>query len=77
MRLQELSAGYLAAAERLQRHLRALRRELRHCQDPHRRAMLRHQITGLARIMTQCRELAELTAHYYERSYSRNEKYTL
>lgn len=77
MRLHELSTGYLSAAERLQRNLRTLRQELRHCQDPHQRVMLRHQIAKLARIMTQCRDLAELTAHYYERSYFRNEKYTL
>ncbi|MBQ8801866.1 MAG: hypothetical protein IJZ52_06245 [Clostridium sp.] len=77
MRLDELSAGYLAAAERLQRRLQALRRELHRCRDPQRRVMLRYQIAKLARIMTQCRDLAELTAHYYERSYFRNEKYTL
>lgn len=77
MKLQELSSGYLAAAQQLQRNLTALRQELRCCQEPHRRAMLRHQIARLARILTQCRELAELTAHYYERSYFRSEKYTL
>lgn len=77
MRLHELSEGYLAAAEQLRRSLLRLRRELRHCQDPQQRAMLRYQIAKLARILTQCRELAELTAHYYERSYFRSEKYTL
>lgn len=77
MKLCELSLGYLLAAEQLRHNLRTLRRELRCCQDPCRRAVLRHQIARLARILTQCRELAELTAHYYERSYFRSEKYTL
>ena len=41
------------------------------------RAALRHEIALLSGIMTQCRELAELTAHYYERGFYRDEKYTL
>lgn len=77
MKLCELSADYEAAALPLQEKLRHLRRELRQCAVPARRAALRHEISLLAGILTQCRELAELTAHYYERGFYRNEKYTL
>ena len=77
MRLCELSPGYRAAALQLKNRLRELRQRLKAAQDPAERASLRHEIALLATIMTQCRELAELTAHYYERSYYRSEKYTL
>lgn len=77
MRLAELSESYLAAALVLRRELRRLRAELKRAQTPQLRADLRHRIAALAPILTQCRELAELTAHYYERGYCRNEKYVL
>lgn len=77
MRLAELSEGYLAAAALLRRRLQELRLSLQAAQSPQERAALRHEIAALAPILTQCRELAELTAHYYERSYYRDEKYIL
>lgn len=77
MRLAELSEGYLAAALILRAQLRNLRAELKQAETPQARAALRHQIASLAQILTQCYELADLTAHYYERGYHRNEKYTL
>lgn len=77
MKLAALSEGYCQAALPLRDKLRLLRRELKLADDPQRRAALRHEIALLSGIMTQCRELAELTAHYYERGYWRNEKYTL
>ena len=77
MRLAELSEGYLAAALILRVQLRNLRAKLKQAETPQSRAALRHQIASLAQILTQCYELADLTAHYYERGYHRNEKYTL
>lgn len=77
MKLEELSEGYRQAALPLREKLRLLRLALRAADDAQRRAVLRHEIALLSGIMTQCRELAELTAHYYERSYWRNDKYTL
>lgn len=77
MRLAELSAGYLLSAELMRRKLRLLRVRLKAAQTPEQRAALRHEIAILAPILTQCCELAELTAHYYERSFYRSEKYTL
>lgn len=77
MRLEELSEGYRQAALPLREKLRLLRQALKAEDDALRRAALRHEIALLSGIMTQCRELAELTAHYYERGFWRNEKYTL
>lgn len=77
MRLAELSEGYLTAAVLLRRQLQKLRIALKAAHSPQERAALRHEISALAQILTQCRELADLTAHYYERSYYRDEKYIL
>lgn len=77
MRLYELSEGYRLAVVPLREKLRCLRLELKETEDAQQRAALRHEIALLSGIMTQCRELAELTAHYYERGFWRNEKYTL
>ena len=77
MRLAELSEGYLLSAELLREKLRLLRACLKTADTAQERAALRHEIAALSPILTQCYELAELTAHYYERSFYRNEKYTL
>lgn len=77
MKLSELSEGYRQAILPLREKLRLLRLALKAETDPRRRAALRHEIAFLSGIMTQCRELAELTAHYYERGFWRNDKYTL
>lgn len=77
MRLEELSPGYTQSAEPLRQRLKLLRGELKNTQCPEKAAALRHEIAFLSGLLTQCRELAQLTAHYYERSYYRSEKYTL
>ena len=77
MRLEDLSPGYKQAAGLLRERLRLLRKELKASRDPEKSAALRHEIAFLSGLLTQCRELAQLTAHYYERSYYRSEKYTL
>ena len=77
MRLHELSEGYRLATVPLRKKLRLLRLELKQADELSERAALRHEIALLSGIMTQCRELAELTAHYYERGFYRDEKYTL
>lgn len=77
MKLQELSIGYQEAAQRLKMRLSQMRKALAQEDDPQKRAVLRHHIANLSAILTQCYELQELTARYYERGYKRNEKYTL
>ena len=77
MTLREMSAEYRASAAQLSALLRPLRARLRTCPDPDERLRLRHRIYVLSAVLTQTRELAELTERYYERGYWRNEKYTL
>ena len=40
-------------------------------------AAIRARIRDLMPLLQEARDLALLTAHYYDRSYYRNEKYTL
>ena len=77
MTLQELSACYEAAAVPLRMRLRELRLALQASRDPEETWHLKRRIAELTPILTQMNELAELTAHYYDRGYYRREKYTL
>ena len=62
MSLTELSKCYEEAAALLRRRLHQLRFALGEAKDPEEVFQLK-------------RRIAELTAHYYERGYWRNEKY--
>jgi len=77
MCLAELSAAYEESAALLRCRLRELRRQLLSCQDPEEIWHLKRRIAELTPILTQMNELAELTAHYYDRGYWRSEKYTV
>lgn len=77
MTLQEISLCYEEAAVPLRRKLRELRYLLSRTQDPEEKWHIQRRIAELTPILTQMNELAELTAHYYERGYYRSEKYTL
>ena len=77
MTLAELSASYEAAAVPLRARLRELRQLLSEETDPEKIWHLQRRIAELTPMLTQMNELAELTAHYYDRGYYRNEKYTL
>ena len=77
MTLSELSLCYEQAAIPLRQRLRQLRRQLQQETDPEEIWHLKRRIAELTPILTQMNELAELTAHYYDRGYYRNEKYTL
>ncbi len=77
MTLREMSREYRASAAQLSAVLRSLRAQLRACQDPEERLRLRHRVYVLTTVLTQTRELAELTEHYYERGFWRNEKYSI
>ena len=77
MTLQELSKCYEEAALPLRRRLRELRYLLEQTDDPEERFRIKRRIGELTPMLTQMNELAELTAHYYDRGYYRNEKYTL
>ena len=75
--LSEMSADYEAAAVLLRARLRRLRQELEQAEDSETAWHLQRRIAELTPMLTQMNELAELTAHYYERGYWRNAKYTL
>ena len=77
MTLAELSPAYLEAAALLRARLRLLRQELSRESDPERIWHLKRRIAELTPMLPQMNELAELTAHYYDRGYYRNDKYTL
>ena len=77
MTLEELSAAYEASAGLLRARLRDLRRMLAQAQDPEVVFALKHRIAQLTPMLTEMNELSELTRHYYERGYWRNEKYTV
>ncbi len=77
MTLREMSEDYRAAAVPLRQRLAQLRRELKAARDSEEIWHLKRRIAVLTPMLTEMNELADLTAHYYERGYYRNEKYTL
>ena len=77
MTLAELSRCYEEAAVPLRNRLRELRQALAASQDPEEIWHIKRRIGELTPMLTQMNELAELTAHYYDRGYYRSEKYTV
>ena len=77
MTLKEMSKCYREAAVPLRQRLKLLRQLLAATDDPDEAWHLKRRIAELTPLLTQVNELAELTEHYYERGYYRNEKYTL
>ena len=77
MTLQELSKTYEAAAVPLRRRLAELRRMEKQTRFTEEHFDIQRRIRELTPMLTEMNELAELTAHYYDRGYWRNEKYTV
>ena len=77
MTMTELSRSYEEAALLLRNRLRHLRQALAATGDPEEIWHIKRRIAELTPILTQMNELADLTAHYYDRGYWRNEKYTV
>ena len=77
MTLEELSRCYEEAAVPLRARLRELRFLLAETEDPEEIWHIKRRIAELTPMLTQMNELAELTAHYYDRGYYRSEKYTV
>ena len=75
MTLSEMSLSYRDSAEVLRLRLIELRLARRQCRTRKQIQALDARIRALSPLLRQCRELAELTGNYYERSYCRNEKY--
>ena len=77
MTLLEMSALYAESAAALRRRIGELRQAARELKDEEARRLLQRRITELTPLLQENRELAALTAHYYDRSYHRHERYTL
>ena len=77
MTLLELSMQYRQEAAAISQRLRDLRGQCRQTSEPHEAAQLRQRIQNLQPLLHQAKQLAELTEHYYDRGYKRNEFYTL
>ena len=77
MTLLEMSALYAESAAALRPRIGELRQAARELKDEEDRRLLRRRITELTPLLQETRELAALTAHYYDRSYHRHERYTL
>ena len=77
MTLDELSAGYQESARLLRERMRELRKSIHETDDPEEQWHLQRRIAELTPILTQMNELAELTAHYYDKGFWRNEKYII
>lgn len=77
MKLIELSVTYRAGAEALYRRVRELREERDRRTDPEEVRRLDRRIAELEPLLREARELAVVTARYYERGYHKNEKYCL
>ena len=77
MTLKELSPLYLESARLISERMSLLRRQRRETDDPQERFRLERRLLELRPMLTQMNQLAELTAHYYERGYDRDGHYTL
>ena len=77
MTLLELSAQYRQGAQLLRGRLAELRRQKKNAREPEEHFWLDRRIAALTDMLRQTNELCELTAHYYERGFYRNEKYRL
>ena len=77
MVLAELSGVYEESARLLRQRLKELRVRLQDAETAEELWQLKRRIAELTPMLTQMNELAELTAHYYDRGYWRSEKYTL
>ena len=71
MKLCELSVSYEACATAVQNRILALRAAERLQKDPLEAKRLRWRIEELLPVRKEMQELADLTAHYYEKGYSR------
>lgn len=78
MTLLELSAVYLESAQALRLRIHELEQRKKRCrEDSEAVRKLNRRIAELDPLLREARELAVLTAHYYDRGYHKNEKYTI
>ena len=77
MTLLEMSDQYTDSANLIRTRIRELRAEKKLTNSPTASHKIDRRINALTPMLRDCRDLAELTARYYERSYHKHERYTL
>ena len=77
MTLMEMSALYDDSALLISGRLAELRLALRQEGDAEAACRLRRRIETLRPLLTQCRKLSRLTAHYYDPDFCRYDEYSL
>ena len=77
MTLLEMSVYYADSAALLRTRMAQLRVMEREAADPETARRLRLRVETLRPLLREMRELAVLTARYYDRSYHKHEQYTL
>lgn len=77
MTLLEMSREYRESAESIHQRVVELRMLERAQTDAEAARRLRLRIAALMPLWREMRELATLTGRYYDRSYHKNERYTL
>lgn len=77
MTLLKMSVDYADSAALIRTRIAELRAAERAETDPDAARRLRLRIETLRPLLREMRELAVLTARYYDRSYHKHEKYTL
>lgn len=77
MTLLELSVLYAENAAALRARIAQLHAAELAASDPETARRLHRRAEALRPLMREARELAVLTARYYDRSYRKNEKYAL
>ena len=76
MTLYQMSYVYREDALRFRMRITVLREQAKAAEGEDK-LRLKRRMLELQQLLRQSRELADLTRHYYERGYYRNEKYTL
>ena len=77
MTLLEMSSCYAESAALLRGRIAELRAAEKAAPDPETARQLRMRMEALRPLLREMRELAVLTARYYDRSYHKHEQYTL
>lgn len=77
MTLRQISQEYRLAQAPIRERLRLLRQQEKTEKDPQKLFWICRRKQMLSTMLQELRDLAELTEHYYERGYYRNEKYRL
>ena len=77
MTLLEMSVDYADSAALIRTRMAELKAAERAETDPQAVRRLQLRIEPLRPLLREARELAVLTARYYDRSYHKHEKYTL